>query len=113
VEDEGEGNTSWRTGREKGGKNDYMTNRNKYKQQTLWPESASRVYWPSDRRLLTKLVPTFADRGVSRSQRNGSSRLYFRFSRPEPLLFLPSSSSIALTGLSGPHSRPTASQKIW
>jgi hypothetical protein len=27
-------------------------------------------YWPSDRRLSAKLVPTFADRGVSRGQRS-------------------------------------------
>jgi hypothetical protein len=31
--------------------------------QTPWPESASELYRPSDRRLLAKLVPTFADRG--------------------------------------------------
>jgi hypothetical protein len=29
---------------------------------TPWPESASELYRPSDRRLLAKLVPTFADR---------------------------------------------------
>jgi hypothetical protein len=34
------------------------------------------------------------------------------FSRPEPLLFLPSSSSIVLTRLSGPRPRPITSQKI-
>jgi hypothetical protein len=28
-----------------------------------WPESTSELYRPSDRRLSTKLVPTFADRG--------------------------------------------------
>jgi hypothetical protein len=28
-------------------------------------------------------------------------------------LFLPSSSPTVLTGLSGPHSRPATSQKIW
>jgi hypothetical protein len=28
-----------------------------------WPESASELYPPSDRRLSAKLVPTFADRG--------------------------------------------------
>jgi hypothetical protein len=39
-------------------------------------------------------------------------RLYSRLSRPEPLLFLPSSSA-ALTSLSGPRSRPTTSQKAW
>jgi hypothetical protein len=38
---------------------------------------------------------------------------YFWLSRPEPLLFLPSSSSIVLMRLSGPRSRPTISQKIW
>jgi hypothetical protein len=35
-----------------------------------------------------------------------------RFSRPDPLLLLSSSSSIVLTRLSGPRSRPTTSQKI-
>jgi hypothetical protein len=30
---------------------------------TLWPESASGLYRPSDRRLSAKLVPTFSDRG--------------------------------------------------
>jgi hypothetical protein len=38
-------------------------------------------------------------------------RLYSRFPRPEQLLFLPSSSSIVLTRLSGPRSRRTTSQK--
>jgi hypothetical protein len=47
-----------------------------------------QLYRRSDRRVSAKLVPTFADRGVSRGQRNGSSRHYSRFSRPEPLLFL-------------------------
>jgi hypothetical protein len=37
-------------------------------------------------------------------------RPYSCFSRPESLLFLPSSSSVALTRLSGPCSRFTASQ---
>jgi hypothetical protein len=46
--------------------------------------------------LSVKLVPTFADRGVPRGQRDGSLRPYSRFSRQEPLLFLPSSSSIVL-----------------
>jgi hypothetical protein len=32
-------------------------------QQTPWPEPASELYQPSDRRLSGKLVPTFADRG--------------------------------------------------
>jgi hypothetical protein len=67
----------------------------------------------SDRRLSAKLVPTFAVRRVPRGRPNGSLRPYTRFFRPEPLLFLSSSSSIVLTRLSGPRSRPTTSQKIW
>jgi hypothetical protein len=31
--------------------------------QTLWPESESELYQSSDRRLLAKLVPTFANKG--------------------------------------------------
>jgi hypothetical protein len=38
---------------------------------------------------------------------------YSSLSRPEPLLFLSSSSSVVLTRLSGPRSRLTTSQKIW
>jgi hypothetical protein len=49
---------------------------------------------------------------VSCCQRNGSLQPYFRYSRPEPLPFLPSSSSIVLTRLDVPCSRPTTSQKI-
>jgi hypothetical protein len=30
---------------------------------TQWPEFASELHWPSNRRLSAKLVPTFADRG--------------------------------------------------
>jgi hypothetical protein len=76
-------------------------------------ESASELHRPSDCHLSAKLMPTFEDRGVSRSQRNGSLYQYSRYSRSEPLLFLRSSSSVVLTRLSGPRSRPTASQKIW
>jgi hypothetical protein len=81
--------------------------------KTSWPESAGELYRPSDRRLSAKLVSTFADRGVPRGQRDGSLQPYSRFSRPEPLFFLSSSSSVVLTRLSGPRSRPTTSQKIW
>jgi hypothetical protein len=35
----------------------------KSKKKTPWPESASELYRPSYRRLSTKLVPNFADRG--------------------------------------------------
>jgi hypothetical protein len=51
--------------------------------------------------------------GVSRGRRDGSIRLYSRFSRPKPLIFLPSSSSIEITRLSGSCSKPAAFQKIW
>jgi hypothetical protein len=33
------------------------------KKQTPWPESASELYRPSDRRFSTKRLPTFADKG--------------------------------------------------
>jgi hypothetical protein len=56
---------------------------------------------------------SYTDRVTAAYQRNGSPQPYSRFSRPEPLLLLPSSSSIVLTRLSGPRSRPTTSQKIW
>jgi hypothetical protein len=68
--------------------------------KTPWPESASELYRSSDRRFSVKLVPTFADSGVSHGQRDGSLRPYSRISRPEPLLFLLSSSTIVLTWLS-------------
>jgi hypothetical protein len=43
---------------------DYRTYLKPYiKKKTLWPESASELCRPSDRRLSAKLVPTFADRG--------------------------------------------------
>jgi hypothetical protein len=79
--------------------------------QTPWPESASEVYQPSDRSLLAKLVPTIADRGVASSAQR-IPRPYSRFSRPEPPLFLPSSSSIVLTRLCGPRSRPTGNRTL-
>jgi hypothetical protein len=44
----------------------------KNKQQTPWSESASQLHRTCDLRLLAKLVPTFADREVSRSQRGVS-----------------------------------------
>jgi hypothetical protein len=46
---------------------------------TPWPKSTSELYRPSDCRLPAKLVPTFADRGMSRSQRRGSPRPYSTF----------------------------------
>jgi hypothetical protein len=80
--------------------------------KTPWPQSASELYRPSDRSLSAKLVPTFADRGCHVVSVTDPLRPYSRFSRPEPLLFPPSSSSVVLTRLSGPRSRPTTCQKI-
>jgi hypothetical protein len=71
------------------------------KAKSPWPEYASELYRSSDRSMSAKLVPTFADIGVSRGQDDGSPRPYFRVSRPVPLLFLPSNSSIVLTRLGG------------
>jgi hypothetical protein len=60
--------------------------------------------------LVGEVSAIFCGYRVSRGQCDGT---YSRFSRPEPLLFLSSSSSIVLMRLSGPNSRPTTSQKIW
>jgi hypothetical protein len=38
------------------------TNTNKQTKRTPWPESASELYRPSDRRLSAKSLPTFADK---------------------------------------------------
>jgi hypothetical protein len=54
---------------------------------TPWPESASELYRPSDRRLSAKWLPTFCGYRVPRGQRDESLRQYSRFSRQEPLLF--------------------------
>jgi hypothetical protein len=48
---------------------------------------------------------------VPHGQRDKYLLSYSRLSRPEPLLFRSSSSSVALTRLTGPRSRPTTSQK--
>jgi hypothetical protein len=78
------------------------------------------VAWVRKRTIPTERPPlvgevsaNFCGRRVSRGQRDGSIRPYSRISWPEPLLFLPSSSSIVLTRLSGLSCRPTTSQKIW
>jgi hypothetical protein len=68
---------------------------------------------PTDRPpIVSEVSAKFTDRVVSRSQRGGSTTAIISFSRPEPLLFLTSSSSIVLTRLSGTRSRPTIFQKI-
>jgi hypothetical protein len=78
-----------------------------YDMETPWSESARGLYRKSDRRL-AKLGQRLRIDGVSwTAQRIPTSAS--PISTPEPLLFLPSSSSIVLTRLSG----PTTSQKIW
>jgi hypothetical protein len=64
-------------------------------------------------RLSAKLVPPSVDRGchvVNVTHPYGRNLVFFRL---ELLLFIPSSSSVVLTRLSGPRSRPTTSQKTW
>src|SRR5215510_13445563 len=58
-----------------------------------------------------EVSPTFADRGVSRGQRNGSPRPLISFLDRSRYFFCSSSSSVDLTRLSGPRSRPTTTQK--
>jgi hypothetical protein len=45
--------------------------------KTPWPESASELYRPSNRRLSEKLVSTFEDRGYHANQRDGSPTAVF------------------------------------
>jgi hypothetical protein len=60
--------------------------------------------------LVSEVSANFADRGRHVvSVANPYGRILS--SRPEPLLFLPSSSSVVLTRLSGPLSRPTTRDK--
>jgi hypothetical protein len=63
------------------------------------PESVRELNRPSDHRLSAKLVPAFAGGGCHVVSVTESQRPYSRISRPEPLLFLPSSCSVFLTRL--------------
>jgi hypothetical protein len=78
------------------------------------------VAWVRERTIPTERPPlvdevstNFWGYRVPRGQRNGYPRPFSRISRPETLLFLPSSSSVVLTRLSEPRSRLTTPQKIW
>jgi hypothetical protein len=78
------------------------------------------VAWDRTRTLPTERPPLVGEHSanvcrekVPRGQRDESLWPYFRLSRPQPLLFLPSGSSVVLTRLSGPRYRCTISQKIW
>jgi hypothetical protein len=61
--------------------------------------------------LVGEVSANFCGWRVSHGQHTGSPWPYSRFSRPEPLLFLPSNSSVLLTRLSGPCSRPLLLRK--
>jgi hypothetical protein len=84
---------------------------NKYLTSQAWTEHNRKyvkVYcWP------TKLVPTFANRGVSHGQCNGSPRSLISVFYIGAGTYHSSSSTVILMRLSGPYSRPTTSQKIW
>jgi hypothetical protein len=78
------------------------------------------VVWVRERTILTERPPLVGEISVNvcgqwvpRGHRDGSLWPHFWLSRPEQLLFLSSSSSIVLTRLTGPRSRPSTSQKIW
>jgi hypothetical protein len=64
------------------------------KKNLLGFESAIGLYRSSDRRRSAKLVPTLADRGCNLVSATNPSDRNFYFLGLEPLLFLPSCSSI-------------------
>jgi hypothetical protein len=70
-----------------------------HKLKPLWPESASKLYQPSDSRFSAKFVSTFAERGVSCSQHSGSSTTVISIFSTGAATFSFSSSSIVLTRL--------------
>jgi hypothetical protein len=60
------------------------------------------------------LVPTFVDRGVLRGQRGGSLKVVnLSFLYQSRYFFFQVAPHLSSQGLSGPRSRPTATQKIW
>jgi hypothetical protein len=80
--------------------------------KTPWSESGRELYRPSDCRLWGKLVPTFVDRLCHVVSVTDSYGRILGFLNRILYFFLASSSSVVLTRLSGPRSRPTT-QKIW
>jgi hypothetical protein len=75
-------------------------------------KKTSSVAWVRARTIPTERPPLVREVSANfwampRGQWVGTLRPYSRRSRPEPLLFLPSSSSVVLTRLSGHRSRPT------
>ena len=81
--------------------------------KTPWPQSASELYRQSGRRRSAKLVPTFCgQRGVTWPAQRIPTAVNLCF-LDRSSYFFSSSSSVDLTRLSGPRSRPTTTQKIW
>jgi hypothetical protein len=81
---------------------------------TTWPLVRERTIPTDDRHLLTKFSANFCgQRGVMWSARRIPYGHLSQFSRPEPLLFFQVAPHLLSQGLSGPPSRPTATQKIW
>jgi hypothetical protein len=80
--------------------------------KTPWPEFASELHRPSDRRLSTKLVQTFTDTGMQGKDVTDPHGRILGFLDLSRYFFPPSSSSVVLTRLCGPRSRHTTSQKI-
>jgi hypothetical protein len=76
-------------------------------------QSASELYRSSDRRRSEKLAPTLADRGCHVVSAASPSDRNFDFLDPEPLLFLPSSSSNCSQGRVDPVPDPLLVRKIW
>jgi hypothetical protein len=57
--------------------------------------------------LVGEVIVNFCGSRMPRGQRDGSLRPCSRLSRHDPATFLSSTSSVVITGLSGPRSRPT------
>jgi hypothetical protein len=83
-------------------------------------KTTNSVAWVCERTIPTERPPLLGEVSanflcirVPLGQRDGSLRPYSRLSRPEPLLFLSSSSSVVLSRQSRPHSRATTSQNSW
>jgi hypothetical protein len=63
--------------------------------------------------LVGEVSANFADRGCRVVSATDRKAVNLGFLDPKPLLFQLSSSSVILTRLSEPRSRPTTSQEIW
>jgi hypothetical protein len=75
--------------------------------QANYIDSATATCWRN-------LVPTFADRGVLRGQRGGSSTVVnLSFLDRSRYFFFQVAPHLSSQRLSGPRSRPNATQKIW